>query len=201
MGKTPGLKRNLYIRQFRAVTFRYVEGQHVKLRIRFHLVEMITQANRYLRIGPLSLRHFRRHPLLAGPTQDTLSPADGAILSLERFESQIGVAAPSPRFRGMQTGLFSSTSDSKSLGTQDTSHTTVLQHSRSGTTDQNDDQGIPSEQEKAAAKSDVVYVEWEKDDPENPFNWPIRKVRKSRMIIAKEALNQRRSILSLLSLS
>lgn len=104
----------------------------------------------------------------------------------------------------MRAEASSHLSDAKSLGTQATGHTTVLHttpYSLGETIDQNEDQGIPSEKEKEAARSDVIYVEWEKDDPENPFNWPIRKVRKLEMMFAGNALTKYRSILSLRSLS
>lgn len=73
----------------------------------------------------------------------------------------------------------SSPSAAEELEKEDIKQTLSVQRSPDGSgrsTIDNDDQGLPTEQEKAVSRKDVIYVEWEKDDPENPFNWPLRKV-------------------------
>lgn len=38
-----------------------------------------------------------------------------------------------------------------------------------------ENQDLPTSDEKAATRQDAIFVEWAKDDPENPFNWPNKK--------------------------
>lgn len=77
----------------------------------------------------------------------------------------------------VDTGASDSSSGSATTANEESRRAKdIMQISRDTPSDSlTDSQDLPDNTEKAATRSDAIFVEWAKDDPENPFNWPNRK--------------------------